>query len=99
MLYRDADVEEAMEDDDAILHEDGAQGSEEGDGDDLLEDMEKDYEAKPELDRYESDGIDDEGDHAELGYQQRRELERQMAQEERMRAQKGRRAGAFMDDE
>lgn len=36
------DEDEAMEDDDAVLHqEDVAQGSEEGDGDDLLEDMEK----------------------------------------------------------
>jgi hypothetical protein len=38
----------------------------------------RDYEAKPELDRYESEGIDDEGDHAEIAYQQRREIERQM---------------------
>lgn len=70
-MYRNMDLgeeEEALEDDDAILHEEGAQGSEEGDGDDLLEDMEKDYENKPELDRYESDGIDDERDQAELGY-------------------------------
>ena len=101
-MYRnnDADdVEEAMEDDDAVFQEDGAQASDEGEGDDLMENMEKDYEAKPELDRYESEGIDDEGDQAELGYQQRREIERQMDQEARMRAQKGRRAGAFMDDE
>lgn len=28
----------------------------------------RDYEAKPELDRYESEGIDDEGEHAEIGY-------------------------------
>ena len=45
MMYRagnNNEDEEAMEDDDAVLHlEDVAQGSEEGDGDDLLEDMEK----------------------------------------------------------
>ena len=28
----------------------------------------RDYQAKPELDRYEQEGIDDEGDHAELDY-------------------------------
>ena len=38
--------------------------------------MYRDYEAKPELDRYESEGLDDEGDQAELGYEQRREVER-----------------------
>jgi hypothetical protein len=29
----------------------------------------RDYEAKPELDQYESEGLDDEGDQAELGYE------------------------------
>jgi hypothetical protein len=57
-----------------------------------------DYGAKPELDRYESEGIDDEGDHAALDYEARREIERKMNQEDRARQQKGRRAGAFMDD-
>ncbi len=57
-----------------------------------------DYQEKPELDRYEADGLDDEGDHAELDYQQRREIERNMDQDARMRQQRGRRAGAFMDD-
>jgi len=40
--------------------------------------MEDDYGAKPELDRYEAEGIDDDGEHAELGYQQRMEIERKM---------------------
>jgi hypothetical protein len=57
-----------------------------------------DYQAKPELDRYESEGLDDDANHAELNYQQRRDAERLMDQE-RMRQQRGRRAGAFMDDE
>lgn len=59
----------------------------------------RDYEAKPELDRYESEGLDDEGDQAELGYEQRREVERQLDQEKRLRARKGGRAGAFLEDE
>lgn len=59
----------------------------------------RDYQAKPELDRYESEGLDDDGNHAELNYQQRREIERQMDQEARIRQQRGRRAGAFMDDD
>lgn len=46
----------------------------------------RDYQAKPELDRYEQEGIDDEGDHAELDYQQRREIERKMELEARQRA-------------
>jgi len=28
----------------------------------------RDYQAKPELDRYESEGLDDEGNQAELNY-------------------------------
>jgi hypothetical protein len=59
----------------------------------------RDYDAKPELDRYESEGLDDEGDQAELGYEQRREVERQLDQEKRLRARKGGRAGAFLEDE
>jgi DNA replication licensing factor MCM2 len=92
--------DEAMEDDDAILDDDqAADGSDEGEGEDLLENMEDDYQPKAELDRYESEGLDDEGDHADLDYQQRRELEKQMDQEARAKAQRGRRAGAFMDDD
>ena len=59
----------------------------------------RDYEAKPELDKYESEGLDDEGDHDEIDYQARRELERKMDQEAKLRAHKGRRAGAFMNDD
>jgi hypothetical protein len=33
--------EEAMEDDDAVLHDEVQNASDEGDGDDLIEDMEK----------------------------------------------------------
>jgi hypothetical protein len=51
------------------------------------------------LDRYESEGLDDEANQAELNYQQRREIERQMDQEARTRQIRGRRAGAFMDDD
>ena len=58
-----------------------------------------DYQAKPELDQYEADGIDDDGEHQQIDYRERMELERKMNQEERMRQLKGRRAGAFMDDE
>ena len=43
MMYRNMNdqEEEALEDDDAVLHEDGGQGSDEGEGDDLIEDMEQ----------------------------------------------------------
>ncbi len=51
------------------------------------------------MDRYESEGLDDEGDHADMDYQQRREIERKIDQEERQRVHKGRRAGAFMEDD
>jgi hypothetical protein len=35
-----------------------------------------DYQAKPELDRYESEGLNDDGQQAELNYLLRREIER-----------------------
>jgi hypothetical protein len=37
-----------------------------------------DYGAKPELDRYESEGIDDEGEHNEIDYEARRNAEREL---------------------
>jgi DNA replication licensing factor MCM2 len=90
-----------MEDDDAVLagDEDEQDGSDEGEGEDLIENMEDDYQQKPELDKYESEGLDDDGDHANLNYEERRELEKRMDLEARAKAQRGRRAGAFMDDD
>jgi hypothetical protein len=38
----------------------------------------RDYEPKPELDKYESEGLDDDGDNQELDYNARREIERKM---------------------
>jgi Mini-chromosome maintenance protein 2 len=45
----------------------------------------RDYGDKPELDNYEAEGLDDEGDHAELNYQERREIERKMDVEAKSR--------------
>jgi DNA replication licensing factor MCM2 len=92
------DDQDIHDDVDAQADEEGAGSEDEAEGEDILENMEDDYQEKPELDRYEADGLDDEGDHAELDYQQRREIERNMDQDARMRQQRGRRAGAFMDD-
>jgi hypothetical protein len=44
-----------------------------------------DYENKPELDKYEAEGIDDEGEHNELDYQARVDIEKRMDQEEKYR--------------
>jgi DNA replication licensing factor MCM2 len=43
----------------------------EGSGDDLMDNMEADYQAKSEMDRYENEGIDDENDLNELSVQGR----------------------------
>lgn len=43
--------------------------------------------------------MDDDGDHQELDYNARRDVERKMDQEARQRAHQGRRAGAFMNDD
>jgi DNA replication licensing factor MCM2 len=43
----------------------------EGSGDDLMDGMEADYQARPEMDRYENEGIDDDYDLNELSAQGR----------------------------
>ena len=43
----------------------------EGSGDDLMDGMEADYQARPEMDRYENEGIDDDYDLNELSAQAR----------------------------
>lgn len=62
-----------------------------------MDDMERDYEARPELDRYEMDGID-EDDQQELSMNERMNVDRRLDQEERMR-QLGRRPGALIEEE
>ena len=53
--------DEALEDNEFDdLGDDMRENSEEPvEGEDLLEDLEKDYEHRPELDRYEHEGLDD----------------------------------------
>lgn len=51
-------VDEAMEDHDAA-YEDEAKVSSEGEGDDLEENMDEDYRANQQLDRYEGRGLDE----------------------------------------
>ena len=52
-----------MEDDNQIIDEfddiDDKNSEDEVEGDDLMENMEKDYEARDDLDHYEAQGIDD----------------------------------------
>ena len=52
--YNDEAIEARLNDD-----ESDRQASSEGEGDNLSDNLSKDYEQKPELDRYEEDGIDD----------------------------------------
>lgn len=62
--------------------------------------MEKDYEARPELDIYEAQGIDDLVGADELSQEGRMEVDRRLDQEERLRQNmQGRRPGALLDDE
>jgi len=61
--------------------------------------MERDYEARPELDRYENDGLDNE-DQNELDFLGRQAVEQQLNYEEHKGNQRRARIpGAFMDDE
>jgi hypothetical protein len=63
-----------------------------------MENIEADYEARPELDRYEDRGIDNQIIQNELSLDGRREVEERLEREERFRMA-GRRPGAFIDDE
>lgn len=66
--------------------DDGQANSEdEIEGDDLMENMDQDYEQRPELDNYERVGIDDEGEVEELSYNQRLEVDNQLNKEDRYR--------------
>jgi hypothetical protein len=54
------------------IHDDADEGQanseDEIEGDDLMENMEQDYEQRPELDYYEQDGLDDNNNVEELSY-------------------------------
>ena len=87
-----ADEDEALEDNNEEIIDDigeaGVNDSEE-EGDDLLDDMEKDYEERPELDQFEEYGLDDRiGEDApqELSMGARLEVDRQLDREARARA-------------
>lgn len=54
--------------------DDDAPAEEEGEGEDLMENMDKDYEAIPELDKYEAEGID-ENEYEPINEEQKREAE------------------------
>lgn len=100
--YRPNRDDEALEDDGLDDQQDDLRPSEdeEVDGEDLEENMEADYEARPELDRYDDVGIDDAEGQVELSMHQRMEINRRLEQEERIRANmQGRKAAALMDDE
>jgi DNA replication licensing factor MCM2 len=61
--------------------------------------LRSDYEAKPELDKYEQDGLDDD-EQDELGYRERRAADIQMNQQyQRENKMKSRRPGAFNDED
>jgi DNA replication licensing factor MCM2 len=64
-----------------------------------MDNMEQDYEARPELDRYEADGIDDDMQN-ELSAQGRMAAEIDLDEQDRRQVAMGtRRPRAFMDDE
>lgn len=78
----EAFVDDHVDDD---LEEAGYNNSEdEVEGDDLMENMEQDYEANSRLDQYEAVGLDDLGDQQELSLGQRLEVDRQLDQQERV---------------
>lgn len=75
-------------------------GEEESEGEDLLdeENYAADYEARPELDQYEAEGLADEGEDAdEIDPEARRRAEARMAKRDRETRNKSGREGRAMD--
>lgn len=77
----DGSQEEAIEEHE-IVEEDDKSVSSEGEGDDLLNNMEDDYKAVPELDEYEAEGIDDEEDVDDIDAEARHLAEREIDERE-----------------
>lgn len=64
-----------------------------------MDGMEADYQAKPEMDRYENQGIDDDNDLNELSVQGRMLVDEDLLRREQQQKYGNRRAGAFANDE
>ena len=64
-----------------------------------MDNMEADYQAKSEMDRYENEGIDDENDLNELSVQGRMLVDQDLERREQGTRYGNRRAGAFAHDE
>ena len=81
-----------------IDEDDENQISSEGEGEDLMENMEKDYEPKPELDDYEEEGLD-EGEYSEMDAEERKKADEEMYKRdvERMK-ESGRLPRAVIDE-
>ncbi|EGR31577.1 mcm2-3-5 family protein, putative [Ichthyophthirius multifiliis] len=69
--------EEAIEEN-SIIEEEEIPVSSEGEGDDLMEQIEDDYKPMPELDRYEVDGLDDEEEYDDMDISVRQKAEREI---------------------
>lgn len=88
------------EESDIIVGDDKDASSEES-GEDLMENMEQDYRAIPELDRYEREGIDDneEVNYQQLNAHERVNIEKLMDQRDRQLAYKNKRRPVAMLEE
>lgn len=87
--------EEAEEDRDIYMEEDDERISEEDDGEDIMENMENEYNAIPGLDKYESDDLDEE-DYSQMSMEARREAEREINERDRDNIAKQRRVPVAM---
>lgn len=80
------DLDDAIDDGDVDAMVSGAARrgeEEEEDGEDLMDNAERDYQHIAALDTYGTEGLDDEGDYDELNYEERRAAEAAMARRDR----------------
>ena len=78
-----SDIEEAEEDHEVYVDDDRIhEGSSQEEGDNLDDHMSRDYEAIPGLDKYESEGLDEE-DYSQISHDARRQADRELEYRDR----------------
>ena len=91
------DLEEAIEEK-VQIDDDDQQIESEGEGDDLMKDMEKDYVPIKELDEYEEQGLDEE-EYSEIAVEERKKAEKELDDRDNKKMQKkGRVPMALLDE-
>lgn len=83
MNKKNYDLNEEAEENNILDENDHGNTSSEGEGDDLMENLDKDYKKIDHLDKYEEEGIDDEEMYSEMDEEERKEAERKLDEKDK----------------